>query len=111
MFDRPFFPGSTRWQGQRLLEFLKTASDGFSIAAEQLSEIPDAAVPEFAGFDGGIETTIAFAETMEDLLHGLFDIERVGDNHGGILPAGPRFPGKSPKLPPNSRAQNPKWGS
>jgi hypothetical protein len=93
------------------MEFLKTASNGLSVAGKQLSDVSNAAVSEFERFDCGINPTVAFAERMEYLLHRALEIERVGDNHGGVLPALPRFLLKCRRLPLNSRAKNPKWGS
>jgi hypothetical protein len=109
--DRPFFPGPARWQGSGLIEFPKTTSDRFPVTVEEPGDVSNTAVSEFAGFDCGVKTTFAFAETMENLLHRTFNIDRVGGTHGGVLPELPRFRFRARNLPRNSRAQNPKWGS
>jgi hypothetical protein len=93
------------------MKVLKTASDGLPVAAEESGDVTDAAVSKRAGFDRGVDAPIAFAERLKNLLHGPFDIERIVDEHGGILPVLPALLCRCRRLPCKSRAQNAKWGS
>ena len=81
------------------MEFLEAASNSFPIAAKKPSDVADTAVPQFGGFDGGVNPLIAFAQRMKDLLHGPFDVERIEDKHGGILPVLPALLCGRRKLP------------
>ena len=81
------------------MEFLKTASDGFPIAAEEVGDVPDTAVSKLAGFDSCEEASIAFAQRLKDLLHGSFDIEWIIGKHGGILPGFPALLCQYRRLP------------
>ena len=63
-------------------EFLQSAPDGLAIAAEEPSDVADAAVAKFGSFDGSIDTVISFAQGMKDLLHRAFEIERIVHEHG-----------------------------
>jgi hypothetical protein len=71
------------------MEFLKTASNGLPVAAEELSDVANTAVSKLAGFDRRVGTTIAFAQGTKHVEHGSFDIERILGKHGGILPVFP----------------------
>ena len=73
------------------MKLLKTASNGLPMAAEELGDVADAAVSKLAGFDRGVNPPIAFCQRLKDLLHGSFDVERIVDKHGGILPVLPAF--------------------
>ena len=93
------------------MKLLKAASDGLPVAAEKLGAVADAAVSELAGFDRGVDSPIAFGERLKDLLHGSFDVERIVDKHGGILPVLPALLCRCRRLPCRSRAKKAKWGS
>jgi hypothetical protein len=93
------------------MEFVKTATNGFPVAIEELSDVSNAAVSELAGFGRCIESTVAFAEGMKNLLHGPFDIGRILGEHGGILPVFPGFLCRCRRLPCKCRAKKAKWGS
>jgi hypothetical protein len=93
------------------MKLLKAAPNGLAVATEKLGDIADDAVPKFAGFDGGIKPSIAFGQRLKDLLHGSFDIERIDDKHGGILPVLPALLCRCRRLPCKSHAKNAKWGS
>ena len=71
------------------MDFLKAASDGLPVAAEELSDVADAAMPKLASFGCGVKTAIAFAQRLKDVKHGAFDIEGIANKHGGILPVLP----------------------
>lgn len=93
------------------MEFLKAAPDGLAIAVEELGDVANPAVSKFAGFDRGVETAIEFAQGLKDRLHGPFDIERIVDEHGNILPVLSALLGGRRRLPCKSRARKVKWGS
>jgi hypothetical protein len=52
-----------------------------------------------------------FAERLKNLLHGPFDIGRIEEKHGGILPVLPALLCRCRRLPCRSRAKKAKWGS
>jgi hypothetical protein len=93
------------------MEFFETASNGFPIAAEELGNVADAAMSKFGSFDRGVDPPIAFAQGMKDLLHGPFEVERIVDQHGGILPVLPALLCGCRRLPCKSDAKKAKWGS
>ena len=73
------------------MKLVKAASDSLAVAAEELSDVADAAVSQLEGFDPGVDPSMAFVQRLKDLLHGSFDVERIVDKHGGILPVLPAF--------------------
>jgi hypothetical protein len=90
---------------------LKAASDGLPVAAEKSGDVTAAAVSKLAGFDRGVDAAIVFAERLKNLLHGPFDIGRIEEKHGGILPVLPALLCRCRRLPCRSRAKKAKWGS
>lgn len=81
------------------MEFLKTAVNGLPIAAEELGDVADATVSELAGFDPRVDPTIVFAQRLKDLLHRAFDVERILEDHSGILPVLPALLCRCRRLP------------
>jgi hypothetical protein len=81
------------------MEFLKPPVNGLPVAAEELGDVANATVAEFAGFDPRVDPTIAFAQRLKDLLHRAFDVERIFEEHGGILPVLPALLCRCRRLP------------
>lgn len=81
------------------MEFVEAASNGFAIAAKEFGDVTDASVSELAGLDRSVDAAIPFGQRMKDVLHGLLDVERVGNDHGGILPGVPALLCRCRKLP------------
>ena len=83
--------------------------DRFAMAAEEVSDVGNAAVFEFERFVGRVKATLAFVEGGVSEPHHLFDGGGVGVEQDGFLPreceTGP------PNLPPKARAKKIKWDS
>jgi hypothetical protein len=94
-----------------LCEFVQTTPNGLAVAPEKPCDVSDTAVSELGSFDGGINSAIAFAQGMKDLLHRPFEVARIEGQHGGILPVLPALLCGCRKLPCRSRAKKAKWGS